>query len=286
MHAKRRLQEPRGDSRLALKMPQRTLPIAFAAGLAAAAEAGMPASAAEACLETVSKAAVSEVVDSRSLRLADGGTIHLAGIEPFGLLASDPDPMEAELRKRIVDLVGNREVDIQTVAVEPDRYGRLSAIVAIDGRLLQEIVAREGLVVAFAGGNALPCFERILAAETEARKEHRGFWTGEVPAARPEALASWIGRFAIFEGRVISVGNRRAWTYLNFGFRWSEDVTAEIAAEDRELFGGEAVLLALAGQRVRVRGFLEQKGGPMVLLRSPLQLEVLADGGAGGGKAP
>lgn len=263
-----------------MRASRRTLPIALVVGLLAGADAEVSASAAAACLETVSAAKVSEVVDSRSLRLADGRSVRLAGTEPFGLLTSDPDPMEAELRKRLVDLVGNREIEIQTVAVEPDRYGRLSAIVAIDGRLLQEIVAREGLVVAFAGGNALPCFDRILAAETEARKEHRGFWTGELPQARTEALASRIGHFAIFEGRVISVGNRRAWTYLNFGFRWSEDVTAAIAAEDRELFGGEAVLLALAGQRVRVRGFLEQKGGPMVVLRSPMQIEVLSDGKA------
>jgi micrococcal nuclease len=269
-----------------MRARRRILPIALVAGLLAGADADVSASAAEACLGTVSKATVSEVADSRSLRLADGRTIHLAGIEPFGLLTSDPDPMEADLRRRMIELVENREIDVQIVATEPDRYGRFSAMVAFEGLLLQEAIAREGLAIAFAGGDALPCFDRIIAAETEARGKHRGFWTGELPQARPEALASRIGSFAIFEGRVVSVGNRRSRTYLNFGFRWSEDVTAEIAAEDRELFGGEAVLLALAGQRVRVRGFLEQKGGPMVVLRSPLQLEVLGASAESSGKAP
>jgi micrococcal nuclease len=286
VQAKRQLQEPPGDSTLTPKMNQRPLPITFVAGWLAAIGAAPTFAATEGCLETVSTAKISEALDFRSLRLADGRTIRLAGIEPFGLLTSDPDPMDVELRNRLNELAGNRDVEIQVVAPEPDRYGRFSAIVALEGRLLQETVAREGLAIAFSGGDALPCFDRIVAAETEARESHRGFWTGELPPARPEALASWIGRFAIFEGRVISVGNRRARTYLNFGFRWTEDVTAEIAAEDRELFGGGAVLEALAGQTVRVRGFLEQKGGPMVVLRSPMQLEVLSGAVVNEGKAP
>ena len=261
--------------------------IAFVVGwLAATGVAPAFAAAGEACLETVSGANVSDVIDARSLRLADGRTIRLAGIEPFGLLTSEPERLEAELLKRLTELVEGREVAIQIVAPGPDRYGRFSTIAAIDGEALQETVVEEGLAVAFAHEDSLPCFDRIIAAENEARETHRGFWTGELPQARPEALASWIGRFVIFEGKVISVGNRRSRTYLNFGFRWSEDVTAEITAEDRELFGGEAVLDALAGQRIRVRGFLEQKGGPMVVLRSPTQLEVLSGGVADTGKAP
>ena len=89
---------------------------------------------------------------------------------------------------------------IQIVAAEPDRYGRIAAMVAVEGKLVQETVAGEGLAVAFASGDALPCFDQILAAENRARETHRGFWTGDLPQARPDALASRIGRFAIFEG--------------------------------------------------------------------------------------
>lgn len=232
--------------------------------------------AAKTCLAATSRAKVSEIVDARSLRLEDGRTIHLAGIEPFGLLQPDTEKTEAELKSRLTELAEDKAIDVQIVAPQPDRYGRQAAMVAVDGSLLQETLAREGLAVAFGSGAPLPCFDKILAAEAEARRGRRGFWTGErLPYARADALAPRIGHFAIFEGRVISVGNRRARTYLNFGGYWSEDVTAEILAEDRERFGGEAVLAALAGHRVRVRGFLEQKSGPMVVLRSSMQLEVL-----------
>jgi hypothetical protein len=82
------------------------------------------------------------------------------------------------------------------------------------------------------------------------------------------------------------VGNRSSRTYLNFGGFWKEDVTVEVAARDREKFGGEAGLAALAGKRVRLRGFVEEKGGPMMAMRSPNQLEILAESAGARGKTP
>jgi hypothetical protein len=160
---------------------------------------------------------------------------------------------------------------------DEDRYGRYPALIAAGDTLLQEALAGEGLAIAFASGDALPCFERILAAEAAARRSVRGFWSeSSLPEADPEALNPWIGHFTIFEGDVLSVGNRAARTYLNFGTRWSDDVTVEIEARDRKYFGGKEALAALVGRRVRVRGFLESKAGPMMAIRSPLQLEILS----------
>lgn len=94
--------------------------------------------------------------------------------------------------------------------------------------------------------------------------------------AEPGALSSHLGRYVIFEGEVLSVGNRTRRTYLNFGRRWSQDVTVVIEARDRERFGGADDLEALAGRRVRVRGFVEERGGPMVTARHKGQIEVLS----------
>ena len=227
------------------------------------------------------------VVDARALELGDGRVLRLAGIEPFDLLSAGGDQAAAELQGRLAELVKDAAVRIELLSQEPDRYGRLAALVWAGGELVQDVAAREGLALAFASGAALPCFEKILAAEAEARRARRGFWRKvRVPAAFPEALAARIGGFAIFEGRVLSVGNRRARSYLNFGRRWTEDVTVEIAEDDRALFGGEEGLAALAGRRVRVRGFLEEKGGPMLVLRSPMQIEALDPAKETSGHAP
>lgn len=210
------------------------------------------------------------------MRLDDGRTLRVAGIEPFDLLAPDAKDAEARLQRRLSELAGRAPLELVFAAKGVDRYGRYPALIVQGGVLLQESLAREGLAIAFAGGDPLPCFARILAAEDAARRGARGFWAGRaLPPATAGALGARIGHFTIFEGRVASVGNRSVRTYLDFGKRWSEDVTVEIEARHRRRFGGSAALAALAGRKVRVRGYLQASGGPMMAIASPMQLEVL-----------
>ncbi len=242
------------------------------------AVAGAPALAAEACLEGATEAIAADVPDARSITLSDGRTLRLAGIEPFDLFRPDLTGAEAALREHVERLVEESAVTMRPVTSKADRYGRLPALVAVEGVLLQERLAEAGLAIAFAGGDLIPCFARILAAEDEARESAKGYWAKtQLPAATPEALGAMTGRFAIFESEVLSVGNRYQRTYLNFGTSWSRDVTVEIARADRDRhFGGEAALAALAGKNVRVRGYVEEKSGPMIAVRSVMQLEVLS----------
>jgi hypothetical protein len=244
---------------------------------------GLPARAAEDCLAGAVEARADAAPDARSLALSVGRVIRLVGIESFALLVEDGDAAEAAMQRRLTGLIGST-LRVRALSEAPDRYGRLPALAATaEGVLVQEVLAREGVALAFATGAPLPCFERLLAAEAEARAGHSGFWSGaQVTAVEPEALSGRIGRFAIVEGQVISVGNRASRTYLNFGRRWNSDVTVEIAARDRAAFGGETGLAALAGQRVRVRGFVAAKGGPMLAVSSPMQVERLPAGAAEG----
>jgi endonuclease YncB( thermonuclease family) len=252
------------------------LPSASAAALVAALAAA-PLPAEPACLGETTSVRAAAVADARTVVLQDGRALRVAGIESFALLGVDADEAEATMRARLEAAVAGVPLRFRLLSAVPDRYGRLPALLAPqDGPPVQEMLARAGHAIAFAGGEAMPCFAEILAAEDEARREQRGFWAGrELPQADPEALAGRIGRFAIFEGTVISVGNRPLTTYLNFGTSWLKDVTAEIDAGDRDRFGGEAALAALAGKRLRVRGFLQEASGPVAILRSPMQIEVL-----------
>jgi len=239
------------------------------------------------CLGETVEATAAEVIDTRTLRLDDGRMLRLAGVEPFTLLLPDAENAEEMVQRRLTDLLAGVAPRVLLVSDKPDRHGRLPALIAAGGSLVEETLVKEGLAIAFAGGDALPCFDRILAAEAEARRAHRGFWAqASVAEARPGALGSRIGRFTIFEGTVLSASNRRATTYLDFGRRWSEDVTIEIAAKDRKAFGGEPVLARLAGSRIRARGYLEEKGGPMLPVRSPMQIEILSPATGVGQNAP
>ncbi len=239
--------------------------------------AGTPAFAA--CTEPTVEARAATSLDARALKLQDGRVLRLAGIEPFTLLLGDSGSAEEQLAARLMDLVAGKALRVAIISAKPDRYGRVPALVSVGGSWLQEALAGEGLALAYATDDPLPCFSGILAEEADARRAGRGFWSnGSVLEATPEALAPRIGRFAIFEGTVVSVGARPATTYLDFGKKWSEDVTVEIPAKARTGFGGETALEKLAGARIRLRGFLVDKGGPMLPVRSAMQLEILSSG--------
>ena len=85
-----------------------------------------------------------------------------------------------------------------------------------------------------------------------------------------------MGRFTVVEGRVLSVRQAGATTYLNFGRNWTRDFAVTISRRIIPAF--EAAGLgpkSLENQRIRVRGFVESRGGPRIELLRVGQIEVL-----------
>ena len=65
---------------------------------------------------------------------------------------------------------------------------------------------------------------------------------------------------------------------MNFGRRWSEDFTVTIAKRNERAFSAAGLEpKSLAGRRVRIRGWIEERGGPWVEAARPEQIEVLHD---------
>lgn len=259
----------------------RRLPRAAGLAVALALAAGLgqlvgPAQAA--CLLPEGEAAiVAEVRDARTLVLADGRLVRPAAIESFALIGDDTEAADGLLAARLAGLLAGRQVRLQFLSERPDRYGRRAALIAEKAGLVQARLAADGAAIAFPGEDAGACMADIFAAEAAARRTSSGRWHAvSVKPAEPGALSPHLGGYVIFEGTVLTVGNRTRRTYLNFGRRWSQDVTVVIAAADRDRFGGAGRLAALAGRRVRVRGFVEEWGGPLVAARWTGQIEALA----------
>lgn len=121
------------------------------------------------------------------------------------------------------------------------------------------------------------CLAPLLAAEAEARRNRRGFWTNDqVYAAGDPGLANRVGRFTFIEGVVRSIGRTRRTHFLNFGGKWSTDFTATIDARDENAFYAAGIdIAALEGQRIRLRGVLTLDHGPALAVDHPSQLERL-----------
>jgi endonuclease YncB( thermonuclease family) len=230
----------------------------------------LPAPAQAECgLADLGSATVAAVRADATLVLADGRTLRLAGIEPG-------PGAQAALARAVA-----KSVTLRTAEAPPtDRYGRLSAFAALDGAGLAEMLLTAGAarVAARAGGPA--CAGPLLEAEARARAAGRGLWSdpnfaplpGE-PGTRAEAE---LGRFVLVEGRVLSVRRSGATIYVNFGRRWTRDVTAVIPGRLAARFraaGRDPP--ALSGRRIRVRGWLERRTGPTVELLAPEQIELL-----------
>jgi endonuclease YncB( thermonuclease family) len=233
-----------------------------------------------------------------------GPTIVLAGGEEAKLAAIEMPRMPARARSRASDatedgaaaaeaaraalagMVLGREVLLQPLAAAPDRYGRLlvRAFTAGSETAPQSVEIRllaQGFAYAAPLGGDARCRAALLTAERAARAAKLGLWGDSYYELRfaddPANLSGVRGRFAVVEGRVASVRESGGTVYVNFGRRWSEDFTVTILKRNERLFTAAGLdLKKLAGQRVLVRGWIEERGGPWIEATMPEQIEIAA----------
>ncbi|MEI8277403.1 MAG: thermonuclease family protein, partial [Hyphomicrobiales bacterium] len=89
-------------------------------------------------------------------------------------------------------------------------------------------------------------------------------------------LGAATGHFALVEGKVLSVRESGAVIYMNFGRRWTRDFTVTVLKRQQRLFTDAGVdIKKLDGRRIRVRGWIERRGGPIVEAAAPEQIELI-----------
>ena len=82
---------------------------------------------------------------------------------------------------------------------------------------------------------------------------------------------------------MLSVGEGAGRVYLNLARDWKSDFTIAVARKDVSAFTAEGVdLKALAGKRVRVRGWIIGRNGPMIEATNPEQSNTSVSGGGSG----
>jgi hypothetical protein len=62
--------------------------------------------------------------------------------------------------------------------------------------------------------------------------------------------------------------------YINFGQRWSNQFTATLLKRNEGAFAAGSPK-AFAGHTVEVRGWIEERGGPVVEVTRPEQIEII-----------
>ena len=233
-----------------------------------------PAGADDCLLEPQGEGRVVAVVDGRSLRLEDGREIRLTGIERGG---TDRDSG----RTALAAIAGGRDVTLHGDDDSPDRYGRQAAFVFVAGsqHSVQSELLRRGEALAWVDITDKNCAAALAAAERTARDAKLGIWADTTAIKNTESsgdILSAIGHFAVVEGRVLSVRQVGAITYLNFGRNWTRDFAATISRRIIPAFESAGLgPKLLENQRIRVRGIVSSRGGPRIELLRVGQVEVL-----------
>jgi endonuclease YncB( thermonuclease family) len=250
---------------------------------AAAEQAQQPAFV---CIgETIARGLSNRVIDGRTFVLDDGREVRLAAIEVPPLSSSaGAEPQGAATRDALAGLLQGSEVVLrQAEPQKADRYGRLVAYAfttreGVDHSGQADLIAAGRARVAARVGNRA-CAAELLGREAAARRAELGLWANSyyhlLDADNPADVLAEQGHFALVEGKVVSVRESGAAIYVNFGRRWSRDFTVTILKRNARNF--TAVGLepkTLSGRRVRVRGWIEERGGPWIEAARPEQVEL------------
>lgn len=251
------------------------LAFGLAAWLAAAAQA---TAGAECKLTPIGTGQVRTVIDGRTVQLADGREVRLAGIE-----------VPESARAALDGLVREREVALLRLGAESDRYGRVVAVVLVQpmvpeiGQSVQHALLAQGKARVAGNIGDSACATILLEAERAAREAGLGLWADPYyvihHAEDPAGILAVRGRFAVVEGQVLSVRESGGTIYVNFGRRFTEDFTVTVQKRHERTFTAAGLTLKkLAGQHVRVRGIIEERGGPWIEAASPTQIEIAGRG--------
>jgi len=247
---------------------------AISLGAIMLAAASGPAHAAGCWLEPQGEGRVAAVIDARSFRLEDGREVRLAGIEPVGVT-------NASRSSALATIIAGREVTLRGEDDTPDRYGRQPAFAFLAGSEtpVQALLLARGEALVSTNVTNKDCASVLTAAETAGREARQGLWTNPAAiknAESPGDISAGIGQFTVAEGKVWSVRQAGATTYLNFGRNWTRDLAVTISRRMLPAFESAGIVpKSLENRRIRVRGWVEARGGPRIEVLHVGQIELV-----------
>lgn len=236
-------------------------------------------------LTAAETATVVEVVDGDTVVLNTGKEVRLVGLQapklPLGRKGFKIWPLAPEAKAALERITLNRKLRLHYGGRRTDRHRRILAHLEdvktgrwIQGRMLANGMAR---VYTFQDNRAVT--GSMLKLERRARTERRGIWRNRYYRIRQaDTAARDIGSFQLIEGQVRTVATPRNITYLNFGSDWRSDFTVMLRSRTRKALAKAGMAVeSLKGKRLRVRGWVKSRNGPMIEATHPEQIELLPD---------
>ncbi|MHC6227866.1 thermonuclease family protein [Pseudomonas sp. X10] len=211
--------------------------------------------------ERTQQVAVRQVIDGDTLRLTDGRSVRLIGINApeIGRKGRTSEPYAEAARRRLQALVKASDGRIGLVpGVESkDKYGRtLAHIYGRNGDNIEAVLLSEGLGYRVAVAPNVRLAGCQQAAEKAARKARLGLWR-QPPLVRPADVRQ--SGFAIISGRIQAIERNRGGIWLEL----DNAVVLQVPARLQRSFPAR-FFDNLKGRQVEARGWVldrSRKGG-------------------------
>ncbi|HEY0289540.1 MAG TPA: thermonuclease family protein [Pseudomonas sp.] len=206
-------------------------------------------------------AQVQRVVDGDTVRLRDGRSVRMIGINApeTGKKGQTAQPFAEAAKRRLQTLVDESDGQVRLRVGEQatDHYGRtLANVYGRDGANLEAQLLAEGLGYLVAISPNVALIDCQQAAERTARQAGLGLWRNS-PLQPVDQINS--GGFALVSGRVSNVQRNNGGIWIEF----QDALVLRIAPQLVGLFDS-AMLERLKGQQVEARGWVvdrSRRGG-------------------------
>ena len=201
----------------------------------------------------LSSVVVQRVVDGDTLRLSDGRSVRMIGLNTpeLGKKGRSDEPFAVAARQRLEALVAANDgrVGLLPGKESKDHYGRtLAHVYGADGANLEAQMLAEGLGFLVAVAPNVDLVDCQQAAEHRARRAGLGLWR-QSPVLKAEQINT--SGFAVLSGRVSKVQRNRGGVWIEL----QDSVVLRVAPNVLGQFDTSA-LEKLKGKQIEARGWV------------------------------
>jgi len=199
---------------------------------------------------------VQRVVDGDTLRLSDGRSVRMIGLNTpeLGKQGRSDEPFAVVARKRLEALVAASDgrVGLLPGKESKDHYGRtLAHVYGADGANLEAQMLAEGLGFHVGVAPNVDLVSCQQAAERSARQAGLGIWR-QSPVLKAEQIEA--SGFAVLSGRVSKVQRNRGGVWIEL----QDSVVLRVAPNMLNRFD-VAALETLQGAQIEARGWVQDR---------------------------
>ncbi len=236
-------------------------------------------------LKHTGSARIDKVIDAQTLLMNDGQIVRLLGLDYPFITGGEPNNTAVAAKAYLENKLpkGTEVMLYQTRNQKAGRINRMGHTLAhlalkTNEEWINGDLVADGFAYAVTDATNPEMADQLYKLEDKARAVQKGLWMKASPFGllTPDTAALGDGAFRVVEGTVNRSGTGNNNLFLNFGEDRNKDFTVQVTPAIRKKLAHSGIdPMSLAGQKIRVRGWIRLWNGPFMELETPERLEIL-----------